>query len=69
MMTNNHHYLRAWRQKRDFTQEMLGDMIGRVKQTIWRYEAGQSDIPIRVLNKLAIALNTSRTNILDNPPD
>jgi transcriptional regulator with XRE-family HTH domain len=69
MMMNNQHYLRAWRHKRHLTQEMLGDMVGKVKQTILRYESGYSEIPLGVLGKLAVALDTSRANILDNPPD
>jgi transcriptional regulator with XRE-family HTH domain len=60
--------LRAWRELRELTQEQLGEAIGTTGSVISLLEAGKRQLTPKWLNKLAIALRTSPTAILEVPP-
>ena len=62
------HHLRSWRRHRGLTQEMLAEQIGKVGQTIWRYENYKCALRQDTLDALAKVLETSRSAILDTPP-
>lgn len=63
------HFLRDWRKARDLTQEELADRIGMTHPSVQRIETNQQALTQPVLDKLAIALGTTRGNILDRKPD
>jgi len=62
------HYLKEWRKKRHMTQEELAERIGMTHPSIQRMEARTQPLSQEVLDGLALALNTSRGAILDQPP-
>lgn len=62
------HSLRDWRKARDLTQEELAERIGMTHASVQRMETGQQALTQPVLDKLAIALQTTRGNILDRKP-
>jgi transcriptional regulator with XRE-family HTH domain len=62
------HYLKEWRIYREYTQAHLADMICKNVYMVWRYENGMSGLNQPTLDALAIALDTTRANILDFPP-
>lgn len=37
----------------DLTQQQIADIIGKTKKTYWKYEKGESDIPVSAAIKLA----------------
>lgn len=64
----SHHFLKEWRKKRGFTQEVLAEQVDRSHATIQRIENRTLALTQPVLDQLARALRTSRGKILDEPP-
>lgn len=64
----SHHFLKEWRDKRNLSQEALGERIGRSHATVQRIETQQVALTQPVLDQLARALRTTRGKILDEPP-
>ncbi|HXQ16836.1 MAG TPA: helix-turn-helix transcriptional regulator [Caulobacteraceae bacterium] len=61
--------LRAWREHRSMTVAELAKKSGLGAQTIIALEAGEMDLSVKLLNKLADALNTTSGYVLDVNPD
>ena len=49
--------IKSIRRSKKITQQALADQIGRAKSTIQQYEKGSIEIPVSVLEKIAIALD------------
>lgn len=62
-------FLREWRLDRKLTQEELADRIGMSHPSIQRLENSKQGLSLEVLEKLAVALRTTRTSILDRKPN
>lgn len=58
-MTTLGQRLRAFRQKRKWTQQQLGEALGRSQQEIYRWEKGLVRIPAEDLGPLARVLGVS----------
>lgn len=63
--------LKRIREQRGFTQESLSDAIGKTRNTINRYEAGQGSAKFETIVKLAVVLGVDETDLLypGKPPE
>jgi transcriptional regulator with XRE-family HTH domain len=74
-MTDNRHlgrrpnYLRAWREFRGLTQAQLAAVIGTEGSVISLLESGDRGLPDKWLQRLAVALETTPSLLLDFCPD
>ena len=62
------HFIRQWREYRQFTQEQLGERVDRSHSAISRLERGVSKYDEGVLHALAEALNTSPADLIARNP-
>lgn len=62
------HYLRAWRKKRDLTQERLAELCGTTKGEISKLENGSRRMTTDWMATLAKALGLPRPHDLLSPP-
>lgn len=63
------HFLYDWREHRKLTQEELADRIGMSHPSVQRMETSNQALTQKVLDKLAVALHTTRGSILDRKPN
>jgi transcriptional regulator with XRE-family HTH domain len=62
-------HLRAWRLKRDLTQEQLAERVGTNPNMIGYLESGERGLSAKWLRRLADALETTPGMILEHDPD
>lgn len=56
--------IKALRKKRGYNQTELADIIGKSLRTVQKYETGEIEVSVSVINQLAEVLGTSPTYIL-----
>ncbi|HBB28315.1 MAG TPA: hypothetical protein DC000_03525 [Clostridiales bacterium] len=56
--------IRKYRKELKMTQQQLADKIGRVESSIRKYEKGEVEIPVSVLDSLASVFNITLTELL-----
>lgn len=61
--------LRAWREKREMTQEQLAEAVGCSPASVGHWENGERRLTDKWLPKLAAALKTSSGYIIETDPD
>lgn len=61
--------IRKHRQRRGFTQERLAALVGKNRVTITKYELGQIDIPLSVLQQIAKGLKVPLRTLLASDPE
>lgn len=61
-------FLEAWRRRRGWSQDELGDMLDVSHQTIGRMESGESGIKPKHLRKLSEVFGVPRFAILEIDP-
>jgi len=49
--------IKRYRKTRNLTQKQLGELIGKTESSIQKYEAGKTEIPLNVLERIASALD------------
>lgn len=57
--------IRQCRKEKGLTQTELAEMIGKSLRTVQKYEKGEIEVAISVINDIAAALNTSSAEILE----
>lgn len=57
--------LKKFRNKKNLTQQELGDLLGRKQITIARYENGEITPPLKVIEKIAKILNISSKELIE----
>lgn len=62
------HFLFDWRIRRGLTQEELASRIGMSHASIQRLENDKQGLTLKVLDKLAVALQTTRSDLMDRKP-
>lgn len=63
------HYLRAWREERQLTQEQLAERIDYTHGTISRLETGRNDLTQEMILKLSSALRIWPGDLFRSPRD
>jgi len=58
--------IRELRKRKGYSQTELANLLGKSLRTIQKYESGEIEIPISVINELARKLNTTSTYLLGN---
>ena len=56
--------IRALRKRKGYNQQELADILGKALRTVQKYESGEIEISIAVVNQLAEILDTTPTFIL-----
>lgn len=63
------HYLKEWRELREFTQQSLADAVGTSKSVISELESNKKGLSHKWLARLAPPLQTTPGALLDYHPD
>ncbi len=58
--------IKYFRIKKGLTQKQLASLIGKTESSIQKYECGNTEIPLSVLEKIAKYLDTELVFLLDN---
>ena len=61
--------IRALRKRKGYNQQELANIIGKSLRTVQKYESGEIEVSIAVVNQLADALETTPTFILGYETD
>ena len=61
--------IKELRKKKGYSQQELADMLRKSLRTVQKYETGEIEIPISVLDELSSYLNTTPTFILGYQKD
>ena len=61
--------IQTFRKQRELTQEALAELVGVARQTIVKWEAGESMPDLGMADKLARALKISLDDLVDTPED
>ena len=56
--------IKALRKKRGYNQKELADLLGKSLRTIQKYESGEIEVSIAMVNELAKVLDTTSTYLL-----
>ena len=56
--------IKILRKKKGYTQQELADILGKSLRTVQKYETGEIEVSISVVNQLANELDTTPTFIL-----
>lgn len=56
--------IKALRKKRGYNQKELADLLGKSLRTVQKYESGEIEISIAVINQLAKLLDTTSTYLI-----
>jgi len=56
-----------WREKRNLTQQQLGELLDVTSKTVWRWENGEREVKYGTLEKIASALNLELPALLNVP--
>ena len=61
--------IKALRKRKGYNQQELADIIGKSLRTVQKYESGEIEVSIAVVNQLAEVLETTPTFILGYDTD
>ena len=61
--------IKALRKRKGYNQQELADIIGKLLRTVQKYESGEIEVSIAVVNQLAEVLETTPTFILGYDTD
>lgn len=63
---NHMNNIRKFRELRGLTLEALGDKIGKGLRTVQRYETGERNVSLKLLEKIAAALGVTTADLIEN---